>query len=190
MDIHWLLHATFFQSNVCYIVPKLIIQAPIQPLILTSKSLTFLQRSDISLNSNSWPFVVVNVIQILALKPALVLEGALWEAISRRGAVSFGALVARRGLRKAMCIFRRPRSCQRQWRKLSVIINLLVVRWQHRGYSSQNGLTVESGIICLVLWYMSLNLLFNVLFQGDCLWCFYHPGKCGTRNDHVPGNFL
>lgn len=64
-------HATFFQSNICYIVPKLIIEAPIQPLLLTSKSLTFLQRRDIPLSSNSWPLVVVDGIQILALKPYL-----------------------------------------------------------------------------------------------------------------------
>lgn len=56
------------------IVPKLIIEAPIPPLIVTAKSLAFLQRNDIPVSSNSWPLVVVNVIQILARKPTLVLE--------------------------------------------------------------------------------------------------------------------
>lgn len=36
---------------------------------------------------------------------------------------------------------------------------------------------VESGVICFVLVHV-IKLLFNVLVQGHCLSCFYHPGKC------------
>lgn len=105
INIRRLSHANFFQSNIRYIVPKLIREAPIQPLILRSKLLIFLQRSDISLNSQSWPLVVVNVIQILVQTPTLVWERALWEALGGCGAISLGALAVRTGLRK-VCIFR------------------------------------------------------------------------------------
>lgn len=42
MEIHWLSYATFFQSNICCIVPKLIKEASTQLLLVTSKSLIFL----------------------------------------------------------------------------------------------------------------------------------------------------
>ena len=123
--------------------------------------------------------------QMLALKPALVLEGVLWEVIRRCGTVSCGALVAPTGPRKAICIFRRP------------LLSAAVEKAEdhHQSPNCQDppakmAWLLNSGIICLVLWYMLLKLPFNVLFQGACLWCFYHLGKCSTRNDHVPGNFL
>lgn len=120
----------FLQSNGCCIVPKLIIEAPIQPLIVTAKSLTFLQGNDIPLSSNTCPLVVVNVIQILACKPILVLEWVLWEAISWCGTISVGALVVRTGMRREkLCIFLgQPspvRTSQEDWRS---IINLPFVR--------------------------------------------------------------
>lgn len=180
---------SFKVTSAC-IVPKLIIEAPIQPLTVTAKSLAFLQRNDIPVSSHSWPLVVVNVIQILARKPTLVSEWVPWEVISWCGAISVGALVVRTGLRKAVHIFRPALFCQKQERRLRSIIHLLLVRLEHRGCSSQNGLADASGIICLVLCYMWLMPPFHVLFQGDCLWYFYRPGKCGTRNDHILGNFL
>ena len=59
-----------------------------------------------------------------------------------------------------------------------------------QGSSSQDGLALEKWhyLPCTVV--DVIKVPFNVLFQGACLWCFYRSGKCGARNDHIPGNFL
>lgn len=50
MDIHGLSYIPSFQTNTCYIAPKLIEEAPMQPLILTVNSIIFLWSSDLPLS--------------------------------------------------------------------------------------------------------------------------------------------
>lgn len=70
--------------------------------------------------------MVVNVVQLLALKSRCLLEGAPWEAIDWPGVISVGALVVRTDLLAAVCIFRPP-LCQAA-EMLSRTIGLLVDR--------------------------------------------------------------
>ena len=64
------------------------------------------------------------------------------------------------GPRKAVCIFRRPLSCQRRWRKLKIIINLLTVR----DPPAKMAWLLKSGIICLAPWSMLLK--FRLMFSS------------------------